>query len=119
MADTEDLKRLEREFVGTFKWITMSVGESHSYIGMHISIWDETITLDMHYDPGKILECCEGPRVAAVTSGEKDTFSVDSSSKGLVEAGRKPFHMLVTKILCMLKRGRPDIIAVVGFCAQG
>jgi hypothetical protein len=39
IADAEELERLEREFVSAFKWITMSVGPSHSYIGMQIGVF--------------------------------------------------------------------------------
>jgi len=78
-----------QSFLRTFKWITLSVGDSHSYIGMQISVRNGIVTLDMRYYLGKILECCEKPRVATVTPRGKDTFSVDSSSRGLVEAGKK------------------------------
>jgi len=84
VADTGEFKRLERErvcwhfqmdyfvsrrqsFLRTFKWITLSVGDSHSYIGMQISVRNGIVTLDMRYYLGKILECCEKPRVATVT----------------------------------------------------
>jgi hypothetical protein len=115
IADAEELARLEREFVCTFKWITMSVGPSHSYIGMQISVRGGTVTLDMRYYLHKILECCNAPKTAAVMPGGKDTFLVDSSSRPLNEVRKQRFHTLVAKLLYLSKRARPDIIAVVGF----
>jgi hypothetical protein len=103
IADTEELARLEKEFVCTFKWITMSVGLSHSYIGMHISVRDGTVTLDMRYYLHKILEYCDPSKVAAVTPGGKDTFTVDNASRPLTEVSKQRFHMLVAKLLYLLK----------------
>jgi hypothetical protein len=115
VADTEVIERLEREFVSVFKWITMSVRPSHSNMGMQISVRNETVTLDMCYYLGKILECCDTPKATAVTPGGTDTFLVDGASRLLAEAGKKWFHMLVAKLLYLSKWARPDIIAVVGF----
>jgi hypothetical protein len=115
IADTEELARLEKEFVYTFKWITMCVGSSHSYIGMQISVRDGTVTLDMRYYLHKILEYCDASKVAAVTPSGKDTFAVDDTSRPLTEVNKQRFHTLVAKLLYLLKRARPDIIAVVGF----
>jgi hypothetical protein len=115
VADAEELARLEKEFICMFKWITMSVGPSHSYIGMQISVRGGTITLDMRYYLKKILECCDAPKAAVVTPGGKDTFLVDGASRFLAEVSKKRFHTLVAKLLYLSKRARPDIIAVVGF----
>ncbi len=90
VADAEELARLEKEFVCMFKWIIMSVGSSHSYIGMQISVRDNTVTLDMRYYLKKILECCDAPKAAAVTPGGKVTFLVDGASRLLTEVGKKP-----------------------------
>jgi len=104
IADAKELTRLEKEFVSTFKWITMSVGPSHSYIGMHISVRDGTVTLDMPHYLHKILEYCDALKVAAVTPRGKDTFTVDNASRPLTEVSKHP-RWLPSSCICQSGQG--------------
>jgi hypothetical protein len=46
IGEEQEIRRLETEFLKAFRWITMSVGHSHSYIGMQVSVRDGKVTLD-------------------------------------------------------------------------
>ncbi len=52
----QELYQLEVEFLKEFQWVTMTKGDSHSYIGMQVSICSGTVTLDMKYYLGCILK---------------------------------------------------------------
>jgi hypothetical protein len=56
MVDQQDLDCLEMELLKEFHWTTMTKGDSHSYIGMQVSIWSSVVTFDMRYYLGCILE---------------------------------------------------------------
>ncbi len=46
IGEEREIGRLEAEFLKEFRWITMSVGHRHSYIGMQVSVQDGVVTCD-------------------------------------------------------------------------
>jgi hypothetical protein len=113
IGEEREIRRLEAEFLKEFRWITMSVGCSHSYIGMQVSVQDGVVTLDMKYYLECILKDHDNPR-AAVTPGGKNGFMVDEKAEKHADAEKKVFHTVEAKLLYLSKRARPDIISVVG-----
>jgi hypothetical protein len=63
VGDQREINCLETEFLKEFHWITMSMGHSHSYIGMQVSVQDGVATLDMKYYLECILKDHDNPRV--------------------------------------------------------
>jgi hypothetical protein len=114
IADLQELDCLEAEFLKEFQWIMMAKGDSHSHIGMQISMCSGVVTLDMKYYLDCILEGHKNLWVVA-TTGEKNGFMVNDSYVKLGEERKKQFHLTVTELLHLSKRAQPDIISVVGF----
>jgi hypothetical protein len=105
---------MERAFQAEFRWITMAVGNSHSYIGMKLTVDKGYIILDMRYYLQNLLEPFDNPQVKVVP-GNKETFTVKGAAEKLDLKKKTLFHSTVARLLYLSKRARPDIIAVVGF----
>ena len=54
-AAREEMERLKAAFVKKFQWITMEIGQSHSYLGMNITLYDGYSTVDMIHFIEKML----------------------------------------------------------------
>jgi hypothetical protein len=92
----------------------VAVGNSHSYIGMQVTVANEEVVLDMRFYLHSILEGFDNLRVVA-TPGGKPGFAVDPRAKALDKEDKKLFHMMVAKPLYLSKRARLDIISMVSF----
>jgi len=114
IAEKLEIECVEKAFEAEFQWITMAVGNSHSYTGMKLTVDKGYIVLDMRYYLQNLLEPFINPQVKVVP-GNKETFTVKEAVEKLDLKKRTLFHSTVAKLLYLSKRARPDIIAVVGF----
>jgi len=114
IAEKMEIERVEQAFQAEFRWITMAVGNSHSYIGMKLTVDKGYIILDMRYYLQNLLEPFDNPQVKVVP-GNKETFAVKEAAERLNLKEKTLFHSTVAKLLYLSKRAPPDIIAVVGF----
>ncbi len=114
LADTTEIEWIKKFFVREFTWITMQVDNSHSYLGMQISLEKGIATIDMSNFIDKLIGECKN--LWEFTSpAVKNAFSVDPEAEVLKEADRKLFHMMVAKLLYLAKRARPDLLTIVSF----
>jgi predicted small secreted protein len=114
IAERLEIECVEKAFVAEFWWITMAVGNSHSYIGMTLTVDRGYVVLDMRYYLKNLLEPFNNLQVRVVP-GSKETFTVQEVAEKLDLKKRMLFHSTVAKLLYSSKRAHPDIIAVVGF----
>jgi hypothetical protein len=109
IAERLEIEHVEKAFQAEFRWITMAVGNSHSYIGMKLTVDKGNVILDMRYYLQNLLEPSDNPQVKLVP-GNKETFAVKEVAERLNLKKKTLFHSTY-----LSKRARPDIIAVVGF----
>jgi hypothetical protein len=114
IAEQEEIARLEKEFTKEFWWITMVMNNEQSYLGMQVRIGDGKISLDMRYYLEKVLSKHDNLQVV-VGPGSAEGLAVDPSSALLEEDRKGKFHTSMAKLLYLSKRGRPDVIANIGF----
>jgi hypothetical protein len=114
IAEKFEIECIEKAFLSEYWWITMAVGNSHSYIGMKLTVDRGCIILDIRYYLKNLLEPFDNPQVRVVP-GNKETFMVKEVAEMLYLKKRTLFHSTVAKLLYLSKRARPDIIAVVSF----
>jgi hypothetical protein len=114
LADELEIKRMETIFLREFTWITLKMGNSHSYLGMQIMLEKGAVIIDMTYYVEKLLEGFDNLRIRA-TPGGKQTFHINEEAALLPEAERKHFHTVVARCLYLSKRARPDILTCTGF----
>lgn len=115
LANTEEMECVKQAFITEFQWITMEVGNGHSYLGMHVIMYDGYALIDMKNFIDKLLTE-HGKDVREYdTPADKTIFSVDSKMKLLSEVERKEFHTTVAKLLYLTKQARPDIATATGF----
>jgi hypothetical protein len=114
IAESSEIERVGKAFEMEYRWITMAVGNSHSYVGMGLTVERGCITLDMRYYLINLLEPYDNLQIKAVP-GNKGTFTVKGEMEKLDLKKRTLFHSTVAKLLYLSKRARPDIIAVVVF----
>jgi hypothetical protein len=79
IGDEREVNCMEKEFLKEFRWITMSKGRSHSYIGMQLTVRDIAVTLDMKYYLECILKNHSDLKVVA-TPGGKNGFMVNAEA---------------------------------------
>jgi hypothetical protein len=114
IAEKLEIECIEKAFLAEFWWITMAVGNSHSYIGMQLTVEKGCIILGMRYYLQKFLEPFDNPQVKVVP-GNKETFMDKDGAEPLHLKKRTLFHSTMAKLLYLSKRAHPDIISVVGF----
>jgi hypothetical protein len=116
IAEEDEIEHLRKVFVKEFQWITMDVGTSHSYLGMHITAKEGKVSVDMSFYIDKILEDYKSIVIDENTSpGHQTTFVLNDDSPELDSKSQKKFHSTVAKLLYLSKRARPDILTVVSF----
>jgi hypothetical protein len=114
LATADEIKRLEEAFTEEFRWITLEIGKSHSYLGMQLYFGSGFVTIDMTFYVDKILS--EYQDVTSIMiPARKDLFRVNKASELLKTGEARKFHTTVARLLYLSRRGRPDIITVVGF----
>jgi len=114
IAESLEIERVGKAFETEYRWITMAVGNSHSYVGMRLTVERGCVILDMRYYLINLLQPYDNLQVKAVP-GNRETFMVKNEMEKLDLKKRTLFHSTVAKLLYLSKRARPDIIAVVGF----
>jgi len=112
IVDKEEAKQLKKRLEELFGEVQFEVGDKMSYLGMNITIGDQSTTVDMTFYVRQLLE---GEQVEEYGSpGTKSMFIV-KSLKALSEDKRKWFHSKTAKLLYLAKRARPDILTTVIF----
>ncbi len=120
LTDKAEAARLEKELTSAFKWITMTKGNTHSYLGMQILLRNHSITIDMSFFvKSTITELqrrlgLQHLKQRAVP-GNKTYFVINHNATKLCEEHRKIFHTTTACLLYLAKRARPDILTVTSF----
>jgi hypothetical protein len=87
LASREEINVLWEILVNEFRWITMEVQDSVSYLGMQINRWDNQFKIEMHHYLEKILQpYAELPM--RCTPGIRTVYQVDESAEKLKENPR-------------------------------
>jgi hypothetical protein len=120
ITDKTEADRLERELTAEFNWIAMTKGETHSYLGMQITLQNHQVLIDMSFfvkstieEFKKKMELNNIKQRAA--PGNKSYFILNHESTTLTEVQRKIFHNTTAKLLYLAKQARPDILTVTSF----
>jgi hypothetical protein len=75
IAESLEIERVGKAFETEYRWITMAVGNSHSYVGMRLTVERGCVVLDMRYYLINLLQPYDNLQVKAVP-GNKETFMV-------------------------------------------
>jgi hypothetical protein len=110
----DEIDRLGREFTNEFRWITLEIGNSHSYLGMQLFFDNGQVTVDISYYLRKILMDIKDLK-EEVLPAKKNLFASDLESPLLDDGEKQLFHTVVAKLLYLSRRARPDIITTIGF----
>jgi len=114
LATADKIKRLEEAFTEEFRWITLEIGTSHSYLGMQLNFGSGFVTIDMTFYVDKVLSEHQDV-TSTMIPAHKVLFRVDKASELLKSGEARKFHTTVARLLYLSKPGRPDIITPVGF----
>jgi hypothetical protein len=114
VAKLPELEKLREAFTREFRWVTMVIDHTQSYLGMLITVEKGMVTVDMRYYLSKILSK-HGNLPVAANQGTKNSFMVEEELTLLDDKSKKVFHTNVAKLLYLSKRARPDIILIVSF----
>ncbi len=98
IAEKTEIECMERAFQAEFRWITMAVGNSHSYIGMKLTVDKGYVILDMRYYLQNLLKPFDNPQVKVVP-GNKETFVVEEAAEKLDLKKKILFHSMVARLL--------------------
>ena len=99
LANGDEIEHLRQAFTAEYQWFTMEVGNSHSYLGMHLVMNNGYAGIDMSIFVDQLLEKHGDQAKEANTPAAKDIFTVDTHSQPLIEAERREFHTTVAKLL--------------------
>jgi hypothetical protein len=115
IASENEINRLHSLCIDEFRWVTLEMGNVHSYLGMQLEFADGQVRVNMSNYVDKGLAAY--PKVAEDrrVPGRKGVFLVAQNSAEVGVNERQLFHTIVAKLLYLAKRARPDILAVVGF----
>jgi hypothetical protein len=114
IAPEQEIKRLEESFIREFKWVTLEMGNVHSYLGMQLEFTRGCVKIDMRSYLDGVLKGVSGLKLYQGPAGS-GLFNValDVVKLGVNDAQR--FHTVVAKLLYLSRRAWPDIIATVSF----
>ena len=104
IAESSEIERVGKAFETEYRWITMAVGNSHSYVGMGLMVEPGCVVLDMRYYLTNLLQPYDNLQVKAVP-GNKGTFTVRDELEKLDLKKRTLFHSTVAKLLYLSKKG--------------
>lgn len=111
---TEVIKLINSKFHGE---LTVSRGTKHTFLGMEITLEDDgTVSIDMksYVDPA-ISQFPEKINGGCTTPATKKLFEIDKDAQKICKDRADIYHLIVAKLLWIMKRGRPDIELVVSF----
>jgi len=114
LATVDEIRRIEDFFTEEFRWITLEIGKSHSYLGMQLNFGSGFVTIDMTFYVDKVLSEYQDV-ISTMIPARKDLFRVNKASELLKPGAARKFHTTVARLLYLSRRGRPDIITAVGF----
>jgi hypothetical protein len=109
IAPEQEDRRIEKRCVEEFKWVTLEVGNVHSYLGMQLKFTKGCVKIDMRSYIEGVLVGVKGLK-AYQSPTNKSLFTVASDEAELTAVETKRFHTVVAKLLYLSRRARPDII---------
>ena len=117
-VDTSVVDRIIDAIEADFGEMTKTRGDMHSFLGMDIAFDrdDKSVSIGMKsYLKEAIAESQLGICRSAATPATKTLFEIDPNSQPLVEAEARIFHSVVSKLLYVSLRGRPDLLVAISF----
>jgi len=82
IADEAEIEQLNQEFIKEYQWITMEIGETHSYLGMQIHLKKGYAIIGMaHFIEKLLAECGEVNLREFTCPAAKDIFMVDEKAE--------------------------------------
>ena len=100
--------------------MTVTRGKRHTYLGMNINFNDDgNISIEMKDYLKKSIDAFgEQIKGTTPTPAKTDLFDTNDKTKQLCDEKSKRFHHIVSKLLYVAKRARPDIDSSVIFVHQ-
>ncbi len=92
----DKLKQIKQVIIKEFKWITVDVGEDHSYLGKQLQITKGRDEVDMRFYIEKVL-VLSGVLKKCLVPGDKEVFMVREDALILSTMRQKSFHMTVSR----------------------
>ena len=105
------------QYLNDFRNLTVSRGKKHKFLGMDIEFLAHgKLSLFIKDYIEKSIDLFGEEISTKVSSPEKKGLqNVDDSSKRLEKKYADIFHSMVTKLLWLVKRGKPDIEPAISF----
>jgi hypothetical protein len=95
------LKSLKSVFTNEFRWITLDIGKTHSYLGLLFK--EGRVKVDMSYYLDKVFREFTGLK-AKVLPGKKNLSATSLDLTPLPEKEKQSFHTMVAKLLYLSRR---------------
>ena len=115
-VDKDVVENTVKELESHFQEMTVTRGKERVYVGMHISLDNDAVTIcNKEYVEEAIELFGEEIGSAAATPAKAHLFEVEEGRELLSTKQQKTFHSCVAKLLFVAKRGRPDILTAVSF----
>ena len=118
-ADQSVLDDFGKRMIEEFGEMEIMTGNKHGFLGMKIEInEDKTVSIDMRQQLQKVVEEFEQYDTVNANVVSPSTcylFNVNSNAEQLNTRLSKVFHSIVSKLVYIMKRGRPDIETAVSF----
>ena len=108
--EAEVVEDLINDLKNHFGELVMTRGKKHTFWGMNINITEEKkVEIEMKKQLLESIEAfVEDPDEKLTTPAYSHLFIFNKQKKQLDEEKRKIFHLVVVKILYIMKRARPD-----------
>ena len=117
-VDTSVVDRIINAIEADFGEMTKTRGNVHSFLGMDIAFdrRDKSVSIGMkRYLKEAITESQLGICRSAATPATKTLFEIDPDSPPLTEGEAHIFHSVISKLLYVSLRGRPDLLVAISF----
>ncbi len=99
IATAGEIKRLHELYIEEFHWVTLDMGNRHSYLGMQLEFLVGKVHIDMSSYTEKVLEFYAKVVEPRRAPGKKGVFLVSETSVVVSPDERPKFHTVVAKLL--------------------
>ena len=118
--ESKYVEDLIKDLKNNFRELVVTRGKKHIFLGVNINITeDKKVEIEMKEKLLKAIEALkENIDEKLTTPASSHLFIFNEQAQQLYEENSEIFHLAVAKLLCMMRRARPDLETAISFLCR-
>ena len=120
LMESKSVKDLINDLEKHFVDLVVTIGNNHTFLGMNVNITeDKKVDMEMKEKLSEAIEAFgENIYEKVTTPASSHLFIVNEQSQQLYEEKREVSHLVVEKLLFIMRRARPDLETEISFLCR-